>query len=137
MRLYLKTIFTTLLFSFALCTTIQASNKGEKTIYAFVYGTCFNDSTVYISAIERIANAETESKTGFLVNRSDYANALKKYLDQKYKKPHTCTVFYATKRDKIEKKYVKIRHVANRDKHCKLVEIPVTDFKLTHPNTEQ
>lgn len=137
MTRHLQAFLATIILAFTFCTSAQAKGKTEKVIYAFAYGTCFNDSTVYLSSIERINDASIDNKTNFLENRSDYANALKKYLDGKYKKPHTCTVFYATKREKIEKKYVKIRHNANRDKHTQLVEIPVTDFKLTLNNTEQ
>lgn len=136
MRHCIKLLFTILLVTISICQA-QAKGKKDKTIYAFAYGTCFNDSTVYLSSIDRLTNAEIDSKTNFLTNRDNLANTLKTYLDNKYKEPHTCTLFYATKRDALEKKYVKIRHNTAKDKHLRLVEIPVTDFKLAQANTEQ
>lgn len=137
MKRFFQTFLTTIILAVVFSTTMQAKGKSEKAVYAFTYGTCFNDSTVYLSTIERIQDASIDSKTNFLVDRNSYANALKKYLDKKYKKPHTCTIFYASKRDKVEKKYVKIRHHVNKDKNTKLVEIPVTDFKLLPLGSEQ
>ncbi len=138
MKFYIKAFITVVIMTISIC-NVQAKSKNDKSVFAFVYGTCFNDSIVYISSIERLPNTAIDKKTNFLNERSSYANAFKAYLDNKYQEPHTCAVFYATKRDNIEKKYVKIRHNATKDKHCRLVEIPTTDFKISTTNisTEQ
>ncbi len=138
MKFYIKAFITAVCMAISIC-NVQAKSKDNKAVYAFVYGTCFNDSIVYISSIERLSNTAIDKKTNFLNDRSNYTNAFKSYLDNKYQEPHTCAIFYATKRDNIEKKYVKIRHNVTKDKHCRLVEIPATDFKISSANisTEQ
>lgn len=115
----------------ALCATLQvAARDRQQPIYMFAYGTNFNDSTVYLSAVEVVKGATLEAKTNFLNGRLTYSNAFKQYLDVKYNGVHTAAVFFNVKRDKLEKIYLKIRRNAQKSKAVRLVEIPVADFRL-------
>lgn len=124
---------------FALCLTIfslfnvlsiQAKGeKAEKAIYGFTFGTCFSDSTVYFSTTQPLIGARQAKDTKFLVNRSAYAAAFKTFLDTKYEGQHTCAVFFNSKRNSLEKKYLKLRK-AYQKKGFKVTEVPVTDFNI-------
>ena len=89
MKFYIKAFITAVCMALSIC-NVQAKSKDDKAVYAFIYGTCFNDSIVYISSIERLSNTAIDKKTNFLNDRSNYTNAFKNYLDNKYQEPHTC-----------------------------------------------
>ena len=114
------------------CTTAFTASAGSKKdkIYAFAYGTCFNDSTIYLSSVNHLSIASIDKKSNLLNDRSGYSDQFKAYLDKQYKKDHTCTIFFSTSRKKLEKKYVKLRRKYRKDKESKLVEVPVSEFCL-------
>lgn len=130
---YAIRICLTLLICILTVGSAQAKGKKTRQVYAFAFGTCLNDSVVYLSAIETLPDAELDRKTQFLNNRSTYSNRLKFYLDGKYNRTHTCAVFFGEKKDALEKTYVQLRRNYNKDKHAVLVEIPLTDFKISVP----
>lgn len=130
MKLYTRISTVALLLLLAVG-SLQAKGKDDDKVYAFSYGTCFNDSTVFISAVEVLEGAVVDSKTKFLVDRSRYSNRMKAYLDTHYDGAHTCAVFFDKKRDSLEKLYAKLRRTIKKDTHTTLVEIPVTEFKLS------
>lgn len=132
MKQYIKLVMALLLLAVSATQVAEAkSNTPKKTIYAFAYGTNFNDSTAYISAITALPNVQLEPKTKFLQSRSQYALQLKQYLEKNYGGHFMCAVLFNTKKDKLEKRYVKMRRsAANKKANVRLVEIPVTDFTL-------
>ena len=97
-------------------------------LYLFGVGTSFNDSTTYMSAIQRFQGDFIEKKTGFLENRAVYATQMKIYLEQNYPGYETCAIFFSTDKKKIEKKYTKLHRMYLKDKTTRLKEIPVTEF---------
>ena len=88
LRIALVAFFGTLIAGNA-----QAKSK-EKQVYAFAFGTCFNDSVVYLSAISPVPDGVIESKTKFLNNRSAYSNQFKFFLDSKNGHPHTLSLIH-------------------------------------------
>ena len=122
----------------ALCAALQVSARDrQQSIYMFAYGTCFNDSTIYLSTVEVVKNATLEQKTNFLNNRLSYSNAFKQFLDVKYSGIHTTAVFFNVKREKLEKMYLKIRRNTQKSRTMRLVEVPASDFRfpvLATPN---
>jgi len=112
--------------------TLAAQNKANKTIYGFAVATCFNDSTIYISAISPLDGAQLEKKTHFLSQRSAWSSEFKMYLDSKYGDAHTSAFFFDTKKDKLEKKLLKLRRQYAKNKTlASVVEVPATDFSFT------
>ena len=105
--------------------------KKSNTIYAFTIGTCFNDSVNYISSIQPLTEGISDNKTKFLNDRQTYSNRMKTYLDQKTGKTYTCAVFFNKNRNKLEKTYLKLRRNASKDAHIRLIEIPVSEFRLS------
>ena len=130
----LRFIFSLLLLAVSL--NAQASPKGQKTVYAFAYGTCFSDSVAYISAIAPLQGATLQRKTNFLEQRSELAASFKTYLDNKWGKIHTTAIFFSTKKKDLEKKVLELRKLAHKRHDLQLVELGVNHFVLTLPTTE-
>lgn len=103
---------------------------GLQTVYAFGYGTCFNDSTVYLLPIQIIEGAELQAKTDFLVYRNGYSHQMEAFLEAQYGGQQTCTVFFSEKKSRLEKKYLKIRHALAKDEHTRTLELPAGAFEF-------
>ena len=121
----------TLLIAIFFSTTLQMSAESKKdNIYAFAYGSCFNDSTIYLSSISHLTIAHIDKKSKLLNDRNGYSTQFKNYLDKEFTGHHTCTIFFSKNRKKLEKKFVKVRRMWKKDKESKVVEIPISDFTL-------
>lgn len=57
-----QTISAILIILFTFCTNMQAGNRKSETVYAFAYGTCFNDSIIYLSTVEKLDSANIRPK---------------------------------------------------------------------------
>lgn len=132
---FIKRILLLTLFITVSINALQAKEKKETTIYGFAVGTCLSDSTVYISAISRLDSAVVNNKTGFLQDRQLYSYQFKAYLDYLYKLNHTCAVFFSSKKESLEKKYIKMRRRYGKDKNIKFTEVPINQFKFINVNT--
>lgn len=128
MKRIARLVIVITIFLTAAC-NLQAKNKDTQ-IYAFATGLCFNDSTTYISAILSVPDAQTDHKTGFLNNRSEYSNQFKRYLETSEKGPFTCAVFFAKSKKSLEKKYIKLRNLYEMKNQSKFVEVPINKFKF-------
>ncbi|MBQ8127905.1 MAG: hypothetical protein IJ176_05860 [Prevotella sp.] len=81
-------------------------------VYVFGMAASFNDSIVYFTDIQTLANAWVDSKSRFLQSRDIYSYQLREHLAQKLQMPHrTCIVFYAEKLQKLQKKYDKLKRL--------------------------
>ena len=118
-----------LLVVFFFSATFQAAAKKNE-IYAFAYGTCFNDSTIYLSSVSQLTIASVDKKSKLLNDRTGYSDQFKVYLNKAYNGDHTCTIFFSTNRKKLEKKYAKLRRAYRKDKDARLVEVPASSFVL-------
>lgn len=123
------------LFGTFVTSNIQAKGN-EKQVYAFAFGTCFNDSIVYFSAISQIPDGQLEAKTKFLYNRLAYSNQFKHYLDSQNGQPHTCAIFFSTKKEKLQKKYAKLCLKYGKDKQKRLTEVTASDFEFRPINNQ-
>ena len=94
----------------ALCTAAEAKRISVPKVYAFGVAASFTDSIVYFTEIQELDNAWIYSKSHFLQNRDTYSYQLRDYLAFKQQIPHrTCIVFYNENRDKLMKKYQKMK----------------------------
>ena len=101
-----KIVIFTLMLWF-LC--IPASAKLRCTpIYIFGTAASFNDSIVFVTEIQVIDSAWIDDKTQFLVQREEYSNQLRSYMNSLGYSDRTCLVSYSTKQKKILKKYATI-----------------------------
>lgn len=131
---------TTAIILICSANTATAKDKNEKQIWAFAYGTCLNDSTVYVSAISTIPHATLDKKTQFLTNRAAYTAQFQQYLKQFASDnrgiPATCAIFFDTKKSRLEKKFAKMRQRAKKITDKKWTELNAGDFKW-EPITEE
>lgn len=77
--------------------------------YIFGFAASFNDSTVYITEIQRMDSTWTDARKGFLYRRNDYSSQLREYLKKKGFVNPTCVTLFSADRKKVEKKYLKLR----------------------------
>lgn len=107
MKNIIKIALCIALFAF---TSTEAGAQNLKT-KVYMYGFCasFNDSTVYFTDIQEVEEAYVGKKTHFLYGRDSYSYQLKQHMQALGLKTPTCMVGFADKRDKAEKKYMKLR----------------------------
>lgn len=106
----LKYISIAILLAVILPSAATAKPVLQPKAYLFGFIANFTDSVIYFTDIQEIEGVLTDSKTKFLVARSEYSNQLRNYFAEKLKMPHrTCVVSYALTRKDAEKKLMKFR----------------------------
>ena len=115
--------------SFLSIMTVRAELKPTK-IYAFGFTATFNDSIVYLTDIQELDSAWVSTKTEFLYSRENYSAQLKEHMIMQGVQDPTCVIIYALKRDKAEKKLMKLRKKYDSSKRGDYIikTIPSTDF---------
>lgn len=111
MRLFNNTIaaVATALLLFVAGETTAKITMVQK-IYMYGFSASFKDSTVYFTDVMSVDSAWIESKSKFLMGRTDYAQQLKSHFSEQLSQPNrTCVIYYDTKRSKLEKKYSKLK----------------------------
>lgn len=106
----MKSLKYILLFTLTL-TALGISAKSLKTnqVYMFGFSASFKDSIVYVTDIQHVEGAWIETKNKFLLGRDNYSYQLKNYLTDSLSRPdRICMVFYALKKKKAEKQYLKL-----------------------------
>lgn len=130
MRFLTKTFFILFLLAPHFANTLQAKDKEEDKVYAFCFSQNFNDTTLFLSAIQPIENAVLTNHKSFLQHRDIYSKQFKTYLESKYPGHVMSAIFFSTKMSKLEKKYIKVRNHLIRQKGARLLEIPANEFKF-------
>ena len=77
--------------------------------YIFGFAASFNDSTVYITEIQRIDSTWTDARKDFLYRKNEYSSQLREHLKNEGFVNPTCVTLFSADRKKIEKKYLKLR----------------------------
>lgn len=123
-----RTLFI-LLFTLLLTNSMFAK-AGFTSVYVFGFGMDFNDSTVYLTEIQKLDTAYI-GKGNMLYNRTGYSNQLQQYLIQSGVSHPTCIISFSDKARKIEKKYLKLKKkYLNDGKHI-VKYITPAQFKYT------
>lgn len=106
--------------------------KPKKTkVYVFGISTNFTDSITYITDIQTLETAYIETKTGFLYDRSIYAQQLQIWVEQVKLQPYTtCAIFFNESKSKLEKKYKKIRDKYYKDQSTIVQQLEPEEFKF-------
>lgn len=105
-------------------------------MYMFGFAASFGDTIVYFTDIQHIDSAWVDKKSDFLQSRDIYSAQLRDYLAKTYKLDNrTCVVFYSKNRNKLEKKYVKLRRLYAKGKdgreHFDLRMLEPGEFSFT------
>jgi len=112
----------------------QGNNQATR-MYMFGMAASFTDSLVYFTGVQTVDSAHIDPKTKFIWGSEFYSNQLRTYLDQQLHQPHrTCIVYYDRDRNKLEKKYLKVRQLYTTKARQKfeIHELTEQDFHFTH-----
>ena len=122
-------VFYILLFlACLLCQNAEAKVK-QKPVYMFGFAESFTDSIGYITSVQYMDSAYVDTKTKFLIGRNVYSVQLQQYLQQNEGCKHpVSSVFFGTKKEKVEKKLNAVRH---RYEKYKEYTIKTIDFVFT------
>lgn len=87
----------------------KKSNNIVTTVYMFGLSTNFNDSTVWMTDVQKVDGAQLKKKTYFLVDRSVYSQQLTDFFSANGEPYRTNVVFYDKNLSKLHKLYLKVR----------------------------
>lgn len=126
---YLKSLIFLLLLCVA-CSA-QAQKKAEmQKVYVFGFSSSFTDSLAYITDVQVLDSAYIEPN-GFLADRVLYSLQLSGYLyEQRGLQNPTTAFFFADKRSKVEKKYLKVKRLQQKNSNVKLIPLGVDEFRF-------
>ena len=103
-----------------LCGSVSARKQPVPKLYMFGVAASFTDTIVHFTSIQQIDSAWIDTKSKFLQDRQAYSYQLRDYLSQREQMNHrTCMVFYAMKKEKLEKKYQKMIRLYTKAKDGK------------------
>lgn len=136
MKLFRKHVFLVIAFFVAINVQTVSAKLKNTPIYIYGFAASFNDSIVYFTEIQEIADASIDIKNKFLYGRDAYSYQLKTYLQNIGREYPTCITAFATSKKAIEKKYLKMRKkYINKGSH-NIQYIKASDFKYTKINIE-
>ena len=88
----------------------EAKQVRTSSMYMFGFSASFKDSVIYMTDVQQVEGAWIDTKTKFLLGRENYSHQLKEYLADKLQQPErVCMVFFAKKKKKAEKLYLKMK----------------------------
>ena len=99
---------------------VNSSNaKGYKPakVYMFGFAASFNDSTVYMTNIQKMDAYLVNDRTKFLANREDYSYQLRYYLQNNGLVSYpTCVTMYAENENKAMKQFTALKNKYEKGK---------------------
>lgn len=108
--------------------------KGKGKVYVFALSQQLTDTLAFITDIQEVDSIDLEKKTKFLPYRSEFSLQFKEYLEGTEKQfRQTACVFFSDNRNKLAKKYAKVkkRYLSNKD--IDLIEVDRKKFTFKHP----
>ncbi|MEG1579653.1 MAG: hypothetical protein RR386_00105 [Bacteroidaceae bacterium] len=108
--------------------TQAAQAKGEKSVYVFGIATSFQDSTMYVTAIQQLDSVTIDKKSKALSGIHQLNKQFSTYLHTISKVEYVEVLYYQEDKKDIEKKYIKICKRFAGDKAYKMITIPTDKF---------
>ena len=91
----MKVLKIALALAIAAISSFTAHAKNDPTTaYMFGFASSFNDSTVYMTSVQRVDSVYLTHKKLFLDNRENYSLQLKEYLESIGAPKRTCIVIF-------------------------------------------
>ena len=117
------------------CAGLSLSAKVERTtVYMFGFSASFTDSVAYITDIQQLDSAYIDTKTDFLMDRVVYSEQLQTYVEAMGLMGNcTCSVFFHTKKNKLQEEYEKIKKRYREDQGVVLKELEPGSFLFVSP----
>lgn len=104
-----------------LCAISTSARETQKTVYIYGMAASFNDSTIYITNVQKLDSAYITDKQDLLYGRQDYSGQLKTYMQEQGHHDMTCITFFATTLKKAQKEYLKLRK-RYLDRHAYIIK---------------
>lgn len=105
----MKVLRIALALAIVAISSLAAQAKVEPTTaYIFGFASSFNDSTVYITSVQKVDSVYLSHKNLFLEGRDNYSFQLRDYLESIGEPKRTCIVMFDRNFKKAEKKWVKL-----------------------------
>lgn len=130
-----KKILILLAVVLGMTASAEAKKMPVPKMYVFGMAASFTDSVVVFTDVQELDSAWIDAKSKFLLERDQYSFQLRDYMAEKMQMPHrTCIVFFNQDREKLEKKYVKMRRLYTQSgkgqKQFDLRFLEQSDFKF-------
>ena len=110
----------TILAALLLTATTAQAKREPASVFMFGFAASFNDTIVHFTEIQQVDSTWTDAKGKFLLGRDNYSLQLRQFLaDQEQMPNRTCIVVYGLKREQVEKKLLKMRHLYTTPKNSK------------------
>ena len=105
----MKVLRIALALAIVAISSLAAQAKVEPTTaYMFGFASSFNDSTVYITSVQKVDSVYLSHKNLFLEGRDNYSFQLRDYLESIGEPKRTCIVMFDRNFKKAEKKWTKL-----------------------------
>ena len=105
----MKVLRIALALAIVAISSLAAQAKIEPTTaYMFGFASSFNDSTVYITSVQKVDSVYLSHKNLFLEGRDNYSFQLRDYLESIGEPKRTCIVMFDRNFKKAEKKWTKL-----------------------------
>ncbi len=102
----MKVLRIALALAIVAISSLAAQAKVEPTTaYMFGFASSFNDSTVYITSVQKVDSVYLSHKNLFLEGRDNYSFQLRDYLESIGEPKRTCIVMFDRNFKKAEKKW--------------------------------
>lgn len=129
---YIKFLFVSLIMLLATTGRVSADDKCEPDMYMFGYAYSFNDSTLYLTAVQKVHDVWVRPRNGFIIERETYSKQLQTYFDKDGVRNMTCGISFSKKEKKIHKKFAKLKaRFNNKFKNIRIVNLSEADFVFT------
>ncbi len=103
-----KLALAALMMALGFSSLANAAKNDPKTAYIFGFASSFNDSTVYITGVQKVDSAYFVGKANFLVSRDNLFFPAERLPGAAGSRYRTCAVFYDLNQKKVEKKWMKL-----------------------------
>ncbi len=111
-------------------TATEAKPMKTNSVYMFGFSASFKDSVVYVTDIQHVEGAWIETKNKFLLGRDNYSYQLNNYLaDSLQQQKRISMVFFALKKKKAEKQYLKLMKKYKKGYDIKYLNAPAFKFE--------
>ena len=134
MKLYKYAIAVALFVATIIPTTTVAKGVVAEKVYMFGFAASFNDTIVHFTEIQELDSAWVDTKTKFLLGRTQYSGELRSYLASMSMPRRTCVVIYDKKLERLQKRYLKMQKLYAGDKkqktHNDIRTIAISDFQF-------
>ena len=122
------------LLNLCVCCAFAQKAKIKQDVNIFGVAISVTDSVVIMTDLQLLENVEMEKKTKFLSDREEYSRQLSDYIKKSGEGRMVTLVSYNLKKDKLEKRYLKIKQRYIKDGY--VVKYITRDSFVFAPVTE-